>query len=75
MLFCPVLRFSAFYQVQLASLDETTAVAQLPGASFHCWLFKASAMDRRIFSSHPQDSRFARLGQGVGKTASTCNPA
>ncbi|MDO8042496.1 hypothetical protein [Janthinobacterium sp. SUN137] len=25
--FYPVLRFSAFYQVQLASLDETTTVA------------------------------------------------
>jgi len=31
--FCPVLRFSAFYQVQLASLDETTTVAHLPGWS------------------------------------------
>lgn len=29
--FCPVLRFSAFYQVQLASLDETTTVALLFG--------------------------------------------
>jgi hypothetical protein len=29
--FCPVLRFSAFYQVQLASLDETTTVALLSG--------------------------------------------
>jgi len=29
--FCPVLRFSAFYQVQLASLDETTTVALLYG--------------------------------------------
>jgi len=29
--FYPVLRFSAFYQVQLASLDETTTVALLSG--------------------------------------------
>jgi len=31
--FYPVLRFSAFYQVQLASLDETTTVA-LPSGWF-----------------------------------------
>jgi hypothetical protein len=31
--FYPVLRFSAFYQVQLASLDETTTVAHLSGWS------------------------------------------
>jgi hypothetical protein len=32
--FCPVLRFSAFYQVQLASLDETTTAALLSGSIF-----------------------------------------